>query len=208
MEQKTIYRKRMFQFWIIFSVIYFLVCGSVLLFLSSITNRTQTNINRIRAEQTQKLIQEQRIKGFAENNFGQARQYSQSGVINKEFKQMVSRQEAGKEPPQVRAYQQQLAEYRLRLEEQKQRELERQRQEKKEAQERIALIEQERQERLKQQALQKQEVQTTQAVKPSVGKGSKTFTPIKTSAATKQTPQKTQIGTLKTSKLGESSFQK
>ena len=135
------------------------------------------------------------------------RQYSQSGVINKEFKQMVSRQEAGKETPQVRAYQQQLAEYRLRLEEQKQRELERQRQEQKEEQERIALIEQERQERLKQQALQKnQNTAVSGALSPS-----KSFTAPKTSGTKVSRPatqQKTQIGTLKTSKLGESSFQK
>lgn len=191
--------------WLIFIVCYFLVCSFAAWYVISLQTRTQKNINKIRAEQTQKLLQEQRLKGFAENQA--RRQYSQSGIINKEFKQMVSKQEAGKETPQVRAYQQQLAEYRLRLAEQKQRELERERQEKEEAAERIALIEKERQERLKQQALQKnQNTAVSGAVSPS-----KTFTAPKTSGtkvSKPATPQKTQIGTLRTSKLGESSFQK
>ncbi|MBQ4494098.1 MAG: hypothetical protein II972_05850 [Elusimicrobiaceae bacterium] len=127
--------------------------------------------------------------------------YNQGGGINPGFKNLVSAKASSQAEPQLREYEKQLAQYRAKLAEKEKALKEAKRLEEEQAARERALIEQERAERLK----QHQELQKAASISTTGGVGSsKTFTP----RTTKQpTQQKTQIGTLKTSKLGESSFQ-
>ena len=134
--------------------------------------------------------------------------YNQGGGINPGFKNIVSKQANASAEPSARAYEKQLAEYRLRLAEERQRQLEIKRQQEKQAAEQRALIEQQMLERKKQQELQQQqllEMQKAQAAQ-AANTGTQKSAGVQKTAQPAQ--QKTQIGKLKTSKLGESSFQK
>ena len=140
------------------------------------------------------------------NNKYQESLYNQGGGINPGFKKIVSNAPSYQEEPKQRAYEQQLQEYEAKLAELERKRLEEERQQAEEDARVRAEMEQERLERLAaEKALQKsQPVQVSGGVGPS-----KTFTAPKTKTSSKPaTQQKTQIGTLKTSKLGESSFQK
>lgn len=122
--------------------------------------------------------------------------YYQGGGINPGFKTVVSKKTVAEQAPQTRAYEQQLAEYNKLVAEREKAIKEAQRLAAEEAARERALLEQAKAERLK----MEQEMKKTQS-----GTGtSKTFTPRNVQQAT---PQRTQIGTLKTSKLGEGTFQ-
>lgn len=201
--------------WFVFIVFYLLVCSISGLYVVSLSNRTQLTIQKVKAAHVQKLLRERRLKGFAENkNFeGDEILYSESGSINPNLRHKASAR--NNEEGDVREYQRQLAEYRLQVAQERQKILEeRRKQEEYEAKQR-ALIEQEKQEYLRAQ----QELKKSQNVAPETQQilgSSKTFTEPTTQSNTAtrtsvnvkpSTPQKTQIGTLKKSKLGESSFQ-
>ncbi len=128
--------------------------------------------------------------------------YNQGGGINPGFRDIVSERTSSAKEPKTRAYEQQLAEYnKIMAEKQRIRKEEELREAQEAARER-ALMEQERMERLR----QEEELKKAAAIstKGDIGP-SKTFTPRSTKQPSR--PQ-TQIGTLRTSKLGESSFQK
>ncbi len=128
--------------------------------------------------------------------------YNQGGGINPGFKNIVSNKRTTSKESEIRDYERQLAEYRqIIAEKERIRKEEEAREAQEEARER-ALLEQERLERLQEQ----QELQKATNISTKGGVGaSKTFTPKNTKQPTQQ---KTQIGTLRTSKLGESTFQK
>lgn len=210
MEQ-TINKKNLLLFWFIFIVLYLFVCTAAAFVAMKAKKDTQVSIKKIRAEQIKKLLKEKNIKGFSENqpdNIYNESLYNQGGGINPGFKNIVSKQANSSVEPSARAYEKQLAEYRLRLAEEKQRQLEIKRQQEKQAAEQRALIEQQMLERKKQQELQQQQLLEMQ--KAQVAQAANTGT--QKSAGVQKTAQpaqqKTQIGKLKTSKLGESSFQK
>ena len=124
-----------------------------------------------------------------------------SGYINPILFERAAEQEQVQAPTE-RAYQQQLAEYRLHEAQEKQKQLEIERARQAEQAKRAALIEQRRQEYLKQQqALANQNVSSETTVKPS--KTSNTGVKKNTQ---KPTQQKTQIGRLQKSQLGRTSF--
>ena len=190
----------------VFSIIFFGLIYTVLLTIFikvCAPKKLEDCVSCRQAIANYKASQEARLK--KENLKYQENLYNQGGGINPGFKQIVSKVPVNQEAPRQRAYEQQLAEYQQKMAEIEQQRLEEKRKrEEIEAQEK-AQLEKERLERLQQQ----QALQKTQAA-PVVGNNtgsSKTFTPIKPS--NKQSKQqKTVIGTLKTSKLGESSFQK
>lgn len=127
---------------------------------------------------------------------------TQEGVyINPILLQKAEDQQAEQAPTQ-RAYQQQLAEYRLQMAQERQKQLELQRAREAEQAKRAALMEQERQEYLRQQALAKQSASSATTVnRPSTN----SKTGVKKNAQ-KPAQQKTVIGTLRKSQLGQSSF--
>lgn len=128
--------------------------------------------------------------------------YNQGGGINPGFKNIVSNKRTTSQESEIRDYERQLAEYRQIIAEKEKARKEAERLEALEAAKEKALLEQERLERL--QAQQELQKATNISTKGGVG-ASKTFTPKNTKQPTQQ---KTQIGTLRTSKLGESTFQK
>lgn len=130
--------------------------------------------------------------------------YSHSGGINPGFKKIVSNAPNYQEAPKQRAYEQQLAQYQAMVAEQERKRLEEERLLAEEEAKEKALMEKERLERLE----EERELQKSTAISTTGGVGpSKTFTAPKTQKPQPKTQQKTVIGTLKTSKLGESSFQ-
>ena len=109
-------------------------------------------------------------------------------------------EEPKQQQAEERAYQQQLAEYRLKIAEERQRRLEQQRKEDEERAQQIAQIEKNRQERLKAQELQKNQ---------TLNSGTEVSNPKKVTNSVPKTPKepkKTEIGTLKTSKIETGGF--
>ena len=193
--------KRFKHVWLIFIMFYILVCFLSWLYAVNLSNMTKVKIKQVRAEQIRKLLNAKNIRDFQADTYNESL-YNQGGGINPGFKNIVSQKVSTAEEPKERAYEQQLAEYRRVMAERERIRKEEERRAAEEAARERALLEQERAELLKQQ----QELQKASSISTKGGVGpSKTFTPQNTNQAT---PQKTQIGTLKTSKLGESTFQK
>lgn len=156
----------------------------------------------------QKVIAQYRASKQAQqtpaNSKYQESVYSHSGGINPGFKKIVSNAPNYQEAPKQRAYEQQLAQYQAMVAEQERKRLEEERLLAEEEAKEKALMEKERLERLE----EERELQKSTAISTTGGVGpSKTFTAPKTQKPQPKTQQKTVIGTLKTSKLGESSFQ-
>lgn len=204
--------KSLISLWIIFILFYLGVCSLAGLYVVSLEKKVQTARQQVRIARIQKFLKQKGPKGFKENNRIEQEEnlYSQSGAINPMLRKKADLAQGQAGDSDIREYQQQLAEYRLKLAEQRQRELEQKRKEEELRAQRIALLEQERQERLK----ERQELQKSQSLISAVEGVDKTPKTSQTKQQVKKTvsvqpatPQKTQIGTLKKSKLGESSFQ-
>lgn len=115
----------------------------------------------------------------------------------------LQRAEEPKQQEEERAYQQQLAEYRLKIAEERQRRLEQQRKEDEERAQQIAQIEKNRQERLKAQELQKNQALTSGTGVSDTNKVTNKTTSV---SKTPKEPKKTEIGTLKKSKIETGGF--
>lgn len=143
----------------------------------------------------------QRAKQIAlEKKYGEI-EPEDSGYINPILLQKTAGEQAT-QAPQERAYQQQLAEYRLQMARERQKQLELQRAREAEQAKRAALMEKEKQEYLRQQELAKQSASSA----TTVNRPSTTSKTAVQKNAQKPTQQKTQIGTLKKSQLGRTSF--
>ena len=202
---QTISRKKVLLYWFAFIIVYLFICSSAALIAAKAKENNKANVQRVRAQQIQKLLSASKAKGFTENKVDDIYNeslYNQGGGINPGFKNMVSGKANNTAEPAARAYEQQLAEYRLKLAQERQKQLEQERIQEEAIAKQRALIEQERQERLRQQ----QEIQKANAALAN----SKTVSTPKNPSEQKvnTTQQKTQIGTLKTSRFGESSIEK
>lgn len=194
--------------WLIFIVIYLFVCALSALSMASFEKRAQATIKAVRAKQIEKIMKDRELRENAtpEDLKYYESLYSHSGGINPGFKKMVANTPTYREEPKQRAYEQQLAQYQAKVAEMERQKREEKRRLEEQAAKERALAEEERQERLREQAAL--QAQASQPVQVSGGIGpSKTFTAPKTQQPKAATQQKTVIGTLKTSKLGESSFQ-
>lgn len=193
--------KRFNHIWLVFIVFYILVCFLSWLYAVSLSNMTKVKIKQVRAEQVRKILNAKSIRDSQPDIYNESL-YNQGGGINPGFKNIVSKRVSSAEEPKERAYEQQLAEYRRVMAERERLRKEAELREAQEIARERALMEQERAEQLRQQ----QELQKAASISKQGSVGpSRTFTPKSTNQAT---AQKTQIGTLKTSKLGESTFQK
>ena len=202
MEQ-AIPKKNLLVFWFIIIIWYLFVCTSAAFYAAKVKRNTQASIKQIRAEQIKRLLRERNIQEFTYNQADIY--YTQSGSINPSFKNIVSKKAPIKQAPKTRAYEQQLAEYKRIMAQQEKARREAELRAAEQAARERALMEQDRAERLK----QEQEMQRLMAIQTA-----NKVAPVKTEVQKKPEPpeteveQKTQIGVLKTSKLGESTFQK
>lgn len=193
--------KRFRLIWLVFILFYILVCFLSWLYAVNLSKTGQAKIKRVRAEQIKKILNAKNIRDSKPDSYNQSI-YDKSGGINPGFKMVVSNKKTTNRESEIRDYERQLAEYRRIIAEKERIRKEEELREAREAAREKALMEQERLERLKEQ----QELQKATNISTKGGVGaSKTFTPKNTKQPTQQ---KTQIGTLKTSKLGESTFQK
>lgn len=193
--------KRFRLVWFVFILFYIFICFASWLYAVNFNKMGKAKIQQIRAEQIRKSLSVKNIKDSQPDIYNESL-YNQGGGINPGFKNMVSGKANNTAEPAARAYEQQLAEYRLKLAQERQKQLEQERIQEEAIAKQRALIEQERQERLRQQ----QEMQKANAALAN----SKTVSTPKNPSEQKvnTTQQKTQIGTLKTSRFGESSIEK
>lgn len=111
----------------------------------------------------------------------------------------LQRAEEPKQEEEERAYQQQLAEYRLKIAEERKKQYERKQKFEEEEARQLALMEQQKQERLKAQELQKNQTLSGTEV-------SNTNKVTNSAPKTPKEPKKTEIGTLKKSKIETGGF--
>ena len=115
----------------------------------------------------------------------------------------LQRAEEPKQQEEERAYQQQLAEYRLKIAEERKKQYERKQKFEEEEARQLALIEQQKQERLKAQELQKNQALTSGTGVSDTNKVTNKTTSV---SKTPKEPKKTEIGTLKKSKIETGGF--
>ncbi len=203
--------KRFNIIWVLFILFYLFSCTVAGMYFLNLENRIKNEAPRIKAKQIEKIIRENALARKTADPKTMESIYSHSGGINPGFKKMVSNVTGPQEMPKQRAYEEQLAKYEAEMAERERIRLEEKRRDEEiQAQER-ALMEEERLERLKEEQAMKQ-LEASQAAQTTGGLSpAKTFTAPKTQKPRPKTQQKTQqktvIGTLKTSKMGESSFQ-
>ncbi len=186
--------------WLVFILFYIFICSITWLYAVSLNKMGQAKVKQVRAEQIKKLLSARNIKDSMPESYYQSI-YDNSGGINPGFRNVVARQNSATAEPKQRAYEQQLEEYKRVMAEKERIRKENERRQAEETAREMALIEQEKAELLR----QEQELRKAAEINTAGGVGpSKTFTPRSTAKPT--TPQKTQIGKLKTSKLGESTF--
>ena len=196
-------RRRNVNFlWFLFILFYLAICFGMSVYITNLKRTTHEKIDAIKAMQAVKLKKNSAPKGFKEKEpeYKKESLYSQSGSINPLLMQKEEQDESKRTITTERAYQQQLSEYKLKMAEQRQRQLEALRKQREEAARQQALLDM-------QSAVSEQEQQEVQEAVIVEEEEEEEYAGDTDLPQTPQDMQpKTKIGTLRTSKLGQGKF--